>query len=101
MQSDVEKRRDLARCVQDNGDTIACMIVYSGERGREQRMIVPQKMLGRDKVRALCLASGLPKEFVLDRIESTQLVPASVLKIPVPIVRLWLPEGHARRRYVP
>lgn len=100
MQTDAQKKRNLAMAMQDRGDEILVKLIYASERGREIRVVSPEKF-DSDKVRCMCLSDGKPKWFILDKIEATEIVQMHEYMIPWPIERLWLPVGHRRRFFTP
>lgn len=81
----LSKTIDVDKCV--------AQIVYSDTDGKLTERVVSlirfdESDKKRNRFRAFCLGDGIPKNFLLDRIQSIELVPAHEVLMPVEIKEL-------------
>lgn len=73
----------LRRAMQDS-DRYVIQLRYRDSRGQwTRRVISPIRFLGRDRLLALCLCRGEPRQFYLDRCEGLSLCPAEQFVMPL------------------
>jgi predicted DNA-binding transcriptional regulator YafY len=79
-------------------DQFAVQIRYTDSAERMTVRVVSPIRFEQDKMLALCLTSGKPQFFVLERIESAVLVSANSVLMPAPLVELKKPNLNVRRK---
>lgn len=70
-------------------DRYVLRIIYRDDAGRRSRRVIsPVKMVGRNVLRALCLAREECRQFHLSRIEDVELIAANEVQMPVTLEML-------------